>query len=183
MLPDDAKRVVLYAPTFRKDKSTECYNLDFNRLREVLAEKFGGEWMVMLRLHPHLINCELFKEEDGIINVTRYDDIQELLMISDVLVTDYSSLMFDFAISGKPVFLYAVDVVDYSKNDRSLYFDVKELPFSVAIDNDQIAENIHGFDSADYQDRIKLFNSKVGSYETGTAAAEISKLIIEKIRL
>lgn len=173
------KRIVLYAPTFRKNNKTDCYNLDISHITSNLSSRFGGDWVVLLRLHPHLVNCELFKGNDDVIDVTRYDDIQELLMISDVLISDFSSLIFDFAISNKPVFLYAADFEEYCRNDRSLYFNIDELPFSIATSNNQLSDNIKAFDYDNYKGGLAKFNKKVGSYEDGTASSLISQLIIE----
>lgn len=182
ILGDCQSKIVLYAPTFRKDKNTACYKLDFSKLKESLHSTFGGEWQILTRLHPHLINCQLFNNTDGIIDVTHYDDIQELLMISDVLVTDYSSLMFDFAISSKPVFLFAKDKDDYCKNDRALYLDIEELPFPLATNDNQMSLNIRMFNPLEYKHKISIFNDKVGSYERGEASRIVSELIINSIR-
>lgn len=179
---DERKSIVLYAPTFRNDKSVSCYNIEFERLRKALHEKFGHEWVVLVRLHPHMINYHLFDNDSEIIDVTSYDDIQELLVISDVLITDYSSLMFDFAISGKPIFLYASDLEHYCQKERNLYFDVKDLPFPLAQDNDNLIANIQSFETKDYKDKIDRFNAQTGSYEQGTASAAIAKLIMENIK-
>ena len=75
--------------------------------------------------------------------------MQELLCVSDVLITDYSSVMFDFSLSKKPCFLFATDIDDY-KNDRNFYFDFRELPFLLAESNDSLAENILDFNLKSY---------------------------------
>ena len=181
LLPDESKKVLLYAPTFRKDKSTECYNIDFKTILSVLSEKFGGEWIIILRLHPHLLNSKLFKDVDNLVDMTRYDDIQELLMISDVLISDYSSLIFDFSLSHKPVFLYASDLDDYCRNDRSLYFDVTQLPFPIAKSNRELEYCIRSFDNGEYLKQLSSFEDQVGSYERGNASLIVSELIISKI--
>ncbi len=85
------KKIVLYAPTFRRDKSLKPYQLDFKSICKSLRDNFGGEWILLLRLHPHLINTRLFSGTDNIMDVTDFNDIQELLLISDILITDYSS--------------------------------------------------------------------------------------------
>lgn len=179
---EPSRKLVLYAPTFRKDKSTDCYRLDFAAMCRTLSSKFGGEWTVLLRLHPHLTNCELFSNIANVIDVTRYDDIQELLLISDVLVSDYSSLMFDFAISGKPVFLFATDVDDYCRNDRALYFDIHDLPFSLAVSNEELQSQIISFSNDEYKQAISQFDKIVGSFERGNASEKVSQLIMSKIK-
>lgn len=175
------KHIVLYAPTFRKDKSIECYNLDFKALCSVLEKCFAGDWVVLIRLHPHLINHHLFENTPNIVDVTSYDDIQELLFISDILISDYSSLMFDFAVSKKPVFLYAADIDDYTKNDRAFYFKIKELPFTMANNNMQLINNIQNFNENEYLKGIDEFNKKVGSFEHGKASEKIAQMIYKII--
>lgn len=176
------KKIILYAPTFRKDKSLKPYQLDFNNVCKLLSNRFGGEWIVLLRLHPHLINEHLFCGIDNMLDVTNFNDIQELLLISDILVTDYSSLMFDFAISYKPVFLFATDIAEYSKHDRSFYFDIQRLPFPLANDNSELAENILSFDEDKYKSNLKYFYNSVGSFENGNASEKVSNLIMNLIK-
>ena len=103
-------------------------------------------------------------------------------MISDILVTDYSSLMFDFAISYKPVFLFATDIAEYSKHDRSFYFDIQRLPFPLANDNSELAENILSFDEDRYKSNLKYFYNSVGSFENGNASEKVSNLIMNLIK-
>ncbi|MDE7165766.1 MAG: CDP-glycerol glycerophosphotransferase family protein [Bacteroidaceae bacterium] len=175
------RKFVLYAPTFRENKATDCYTINFKELCHVLKNKFGGEWIVLLRLHPHLLSCELFRNIDNVIDVTSYDDIQELLLISNVLISDYSSLMFDFAISGKPVFLFASDVKEYTKNERALYFDIAQLPFGLAENNEILFNLIEAFDPREYSEKVQRFNRLVGTFENGTASSKVSELIINLI--
>lgn len=170
--------VVLYAPTFRRDKSTEVYNVDFDMLCDSLSRRFGGQWIAVVRLHPHLINCTDFGHRDGIIDATTYDDIQELMSVTDALVTDYSSLMFDFGLTGMPVFLYAPDVESYCRDDRGLYFDVRELPFPLSRSNDELKETIGVFDDKKYRSHLQELYEAVGSYEQGTASKSIGDYIL-----
>lgn len=171
------KKIVLYAPTFRKDKGTKCYELDINKLLEALQSKFQGEWIVLMRLHPHLSGCDELKQIEGLIDVTHYDDVQELLLVSDVLISDYSSLIFDFAISKRPIFLYAADAKEYCSQDRSLYFELSSLPFPLAESNEQLAKNIELFDPQLYKEEVDSFSKSVGSFEKGTAAEQTVNLV------
>ena len=108
--------IILYAPTFRKGDNLRSYNLDFDALINNISALSRKEWVVLGRLHPHLSKySSTILEGNHIIDVTSYDDIQELLLISDILITDYSSLMFDFAETRRPCFLYAPDLMDYQK--------------------------------------------------------------------
>lgn len=176
----EGNRVVLYAPTFRKDEGLECYNVDFNVLQNELTKKYGGSWKVLVRLHPHLLNkSKQLLDGYGAIDVTSYDDIQELLMLADVLITDYSSVMFDFAPSLRPCFLYATDLEQYQKSDRNLYFKIEELPFDVCLSNEKLCESIQNFDVDVYVNRVNDFLARIGSYEDGLASERVTKRIEE----
>ncbi|MEC5424034.1 CDP-glycerol glycerophosphotransferase family protein [Virgibacillus sp. C22-A2] len=173
--------IILYAPTFRKDNQVDIYNLDYEKIIEELHIRFGGNWTFLVKLHPHLISqsSELVYG-DQVIDVTEYDDIQELLGISDVLITDYSSLMFDYALTGLPCFLYVPDVIDYLKNDRKLYFNLTDLPFYHATTINELLLRIESFDSVDYRRRLQEFSTSIGSYERGRATEYLLKQITEK---
>lgn len=178
---DKNKKIVLYAPTFRKGDSLDVYNVDYKKVQETLKNKFGGEWVFLIRLHPHLVSRsnELIYG-DNVIDATSYDDIQELLSAADVLISDYSSLIFDFALSKKPCFLYVPDLEDYTKNDRRLYFDIKELPFICTLSNEELIRSISNFKDKEYKNNLSEFNLKIGSFEKGNSCKRIAKRI-EKI--
>jgi CDP-glycerol glycerophosphotransferase len=172
------KRIVLYAPTFRKGNSLEVYNLNYAKVIEKLKSKFDGEWVFLVKLHPHLLKKSgPLLEGNNVIDVTSYDDIQELLSISEVLITDYSSLMFDFSITQRPCFLYVPDVREYVEKDRNLYFDLKELPFINAESNDDLLDQIIHFDEKKYSQNLRNFLKHVGSYENGNAGENLLKHI------
>ncbi|WP_047983980.1 CDP-glycerol glycerophosphotransferase family protein [Ornithinibacillus californiensis] len=173
-------KVVLYAPTFRKDNSLDVYDVDYKRLRNSLQEKFSGDWVVLVRLHPHLQNISReLTDGENVMNVTTYDDIQELLVCTDILISDYSSLIFDFAITGRPCFLYIPDVDSYIKQDRELYFDLEELPFITAYSNDDLEKRINSFQQIAYRNDLQKFLHKVGTFEAGNACDFLFKRIYE----
>src|SRR5690625_246007 len=170
--------ILLYAPTFRKDNQLDVYDLDYQRLIETATKKFGGEWMVLVKLHPHLIakSSELVYG-DKVIDVTSYDDIQELLLIADILISDYSSLIFDYLFTKRPCFLYVPDMEEYTRSDRKLYFDLQELPFLSASTNQGLYEKIIDFKEDTYQKGLEDFLDRIGSYEEGVANSYVRKRI------
>ncbi len=169
--------LLLYAPTFRSNLNTDVYNIDFYRVIEALKNKYKGEWKILVRLHPNVSDKNAFIEyNSSIINATYYDDMYELLLASDILITDYSSTMFEFSLSYKPVFLYAPDVDNYI-NDRGFYFDINSLPYELAKNNDQLLEIIEKFDEKRYKEKLKIFLSKLEIKETGNASASVAKII------
>ena len=111
--------ILLYAPTFRDDHDLSCYSIDLERVRRVLSEQEqGSSWKVIVRLHPNISSeTDLFSYNDKILDGSSWADQQELCMISDCLITDYSSIFADFLLMRKPVFLFATDLEKYA--DRS----------------------------------------------------------------
>jgi|TARA_B100000787_G_scaffold149580_1_gene121644 CDP-glycerol glycerophosphotransferase len=179
---DSDEKVLLYAPTFRKSNDYSCYLRDFSDIVKSLENKMGGRWKVVVRLHPHLINKadEIIKNTD-VINGSSYNDIQELLIVTDFLITDYSSLMFDFLFSKKSVLLYLPDLQDYLKNERDLYYDVEELPFLKAFDHEEIINKIQSFDSIKYVSNLSDFEERIGSFEKGTASNQLVSILKKHI--
>ena len=170
----DGYNILLYAPTFRKNNSCQCYNLDFDKIVNLLQSISGKPWKVLMRLHPHMINqsAELINS-DCMIDVTAYDDIQELLMISDMLITDYSSLMFDFAETKRPCLLYTPDINEYQHDDRKLYFRIQDLPFPACLTQDELMKEISHFDTDTYVKNIERFVRTIGSYEDGHSCSRV----------
>lgn len=169
-------RIVLYAPTFRRDKSIEPYKINWSRLVPELRKIYGTEKVsVLLRLHPNLIgkaDASSLVNDESVIDVTRYHDMQELLCVSDLLITDYSSSMFDITMLKKPCMLYATDIEKYN---RGYYFDFAELPFPLARNEEELIGNIRTFDSAAYEEAVESFFEKhIGLCEDGNASKAIA---------
>lgn len=186
-IPQDAK-IALFAPTFRggsqkgnRQVFVEEPTLDFAGLVNALERKFGGTWFVFLRLHPQLAaQLDQFPLKNGIANmidVSQADDMNELAAASDVLITDYSSSVFDVINMYMPVFLYADDLDEYTEERGRLMWDLHTLPFSVARNNDELAENIAGFDAEEYKRKIDEFSRENGVLEDGRASERVAELI------
>ena len=140
-LPEDRK-LALYAPTFRADHSVDAYRIDPELVRRKAAENLKGEWTLLIRLHSNVAEQSkgLFAYDgDTLADATAYPDMQELLCAADLLITDYSSSMFDYALTGKPIVRFATDVEAYQK-DRDFYFPLEELPFPLARSNEELGE-------------------------------------------
>ena len=132
-------RVALYAPTFRNSKSTEAYNLDYLAFLSTLEQRFGGHWILLIRLHPNIAEkARHLSYSDRVLNATTYPEINELILASEVLISDYSGCLFNAFQIGLKVFLYASDYEEYIGHDRSLYFDIKSLPAPFAESNEQL---------------------------------------------
>lgn len=172
------KNLVIYAPTFRNNLSTDVYSLDFLRLKDACERRFGGDFAVLVRLHPNIATKSKNIDYDNIniINATYYPDLQEILAACDIVVSDYSSLMFDFALSGRPCFQFAVDIEDYKK-DRDFYFEIDNLPFPLAESNDELEKNILLFDNNKYLYTLNNFYASVGMVKDGLSSKKCADLI------
>ncbi len=169
-------RIVLYAPTFRRGGSIEPYRIDWQRLLPHLQKFFGSDKVtILLRLHPNLIGkVDTTPLLGGVaIDVTRYHDMQELLCVSNMLITDYSSSMFDFTMLMRPCLLYAIDVDEY---DRGYYYRIDSLPYPLARSQEQLVEAIDSFDTAEYVSSLKkFFEREIGLFEHGEASQQIAR--------
>lgn len=178
------RKILLYAPTFRNNNSVEVYSINAKKIQEACNIKFGGKWTVLIRLHPNIgsQSKNLFKyDKTNIIDATMYPDMQELLCASDILLTDYSSSMFDFCISKKPCFMFANDINEYMK-ERNFYFSLDKLPFPLATSNDELVKNIKNFNINLYLKNLNSWSKKHGFLDDGKASERCAKLIIDKIK-
>ncbi|WP_053984385.1 CDP-glycerol glycerophosphotransferase family protein [Niameybacter massiliensis] len=175
---DAMQKIVLYAPTFRKGHDLSVYDLEYDRLRVTLEKKWPGKWSILIRLHPHLNSDDLhIVWSENLRDASKWEDIQELLAVTDVLISDYSSLMFDFSFTKRPCFLYVPDLETYITNDRGLYFDVKALPFGIAEDKEALNTCILTFDAVAYEEALEYFDEKIGSFEQGDACKQLAEYI------
>lgn len=176
----EEKNLALYAPTWRSDFNIGFLSLNYEQIRKTLGRRFGGDWAVLVRMHPYNMMEEgnTIGDDGNILNATYYNDMQELLVACDVLITDYSSCMFDFVTRGKPCFLYAPDVEEY-RNDRDYYFDIYDLPFPLGRNTAELEQKILEFDEEVYQEKLKALHEQVGLNETGHAS-EYAAQYIEK---
>lgn len=167
------KRLLLYAPTFRKDMGLSAYDVDYARCVKALERRFGGEWLVLARLHPNMAEKadQLRLDPRYVKNASEYPDIQELYLASGALLTDYSSVMFDFMNTGRPGFLYVNDVAAY-KDDRNFYYDLDWLPYPRAETNDELEDAILRYDAGVQKEREEAFRREFGFAQGGRAARQ-----------
>ena len=180
---DVNKKILLYAPTYRDNQHsvgigyTYETKVDFDKLKQLLAE----EYIILFRAHWLVAQeFDFEKYKDFIIDVSNYDDINELYVISDILITDYSSVFFDYANLKRPIIFYMYDLKQYRDDIRGFYLDLDELPGNVIEKEDDLIEEIKLLsDKFKYDDKYKKFNEKFNYLDDGNA----SKRVIEKIVL
>ncbi|HET6551199.1 MAG TPA: CDP-glycerol glycerophosphotransferase family protein [Solirubrobacter sp.] len=172
-LPEGA-RVVLYAPTYRdhvRDYSGRHRlepALDVDRLRAAV----GDDTIVLFRKHPRVVDPVPATADGFVHDVSSYPDATELLLAADVLVTDYSSLMFDFAVTGRPMVFFAYDLDAYRDEVRGFNFDYEAIvPGPLVRTNDELAEALRG--GADFAERYRSFAATFCEFDDGRAAARV----------
>ena len=173
----EGKKVILFAPTFRDWNKNSYY--DTLRDLQILSKKIDRDTIVLLRVHYLLATkVSAMGLPKQIINVSTYPDIQELFLISDILITDYSSVMFDFSVLKRPIILYCYDLEEYLYH-RGTYFDiVKHAPGPICRNIDEVINFILNPKTLnDYNEKLLGFNDKFASLEDGNA----SERVIEKV--
>ena len=176
------KKVILYAPTWRDNEFyvQGCYKfvspLDFKKVQEEL----GDEYVFLVKYH-YLVSDKIdWSEYKGFVySFNEKVDISRLYLIADMMITDYSSVMFDYSILKRPMFFFAYDLENYENNLRGFYFDfLKEAPGPISKTTDQLIWDIKNYNAEQWNDKYKEFSDKYNSADDGMA----SKKIVEKIR-
>jgi len=167
------KKIILFAPTWR-DNPKDLDLMDLKKWEESLSDEY------VLLLKSHGLNEEFDIEENSfVIDVSNFEETSELIVAADLLVTDYSSIMFDFALTNKPIFIYIPDYETYMK-ERGLYFDLTKTNLSIFKDSNKLLEYILNFDEDKENNVSKKFGQKYNEIETPTATEEIVSLIKEQ---
>jgi CDP-ribitol ribitolphosphotransferase len=175
-LPDD-RRVILYAPTFRGDSVTDARATDDLDLA-VLKSALGDDHVLLVRLHPFIRSRTVIGPDLAgfAIDVSDHPDINELMLVSDVLVTDYSSAIYEFALLGRPMVFFAPDHAEYEL-ERGFYFDYRTgVPGPVLETTDELAEYLR---AGDFDlDRVERF--RVASFDVadGGSATRVTDALI-----
>lgn len=171
--------IALYAPTHRGDKFIGyCTNFAFpyRDLLPILRQRFGNTAVILKRAHPGGRMTDAAISE--VVDVTDYPDMQELLCAADMLITDYSSSIWDFALLGRPCLLYIPDLKEYIE-DRGLHTLPEEWPGIVCKDEKELLNAAVSFDLEECRQKALLHLKALGSYETGTAAEQVCERILQ----
>jgi CDP-glycerol glycerophosphotransferase len=177
---NDSDFIVLYAPTYRGLTTATIHfdnNLDTSKIKQKLKEKYQKDVIILFRGHHNLENPS-FSCFDK--NVSDYYDMQELLCAADMLITDYSSTMWDYSLLYRPCFLFVPDFDEYL-TEKGFYTDPNSWGFVICKTNEEIIKNIENFDDEKFVSAMKKHHEDFGSYENGTATETLVKLINDEI--
>lgn len=173
-----SKKIILYAPTFRQTRNMDVFTFDYEEAISAFENSFKDEFVLLIRLHPNdTMLYQHIKESERVINASSYPDMQELLLASDILITDYSSTMFEFSAIQKKVFLFTKDLQQYLQTEREMYFSITELPFPIAKTEEELIHNILTFDESYYNQNVQSFMNLLNYYPLGSASKEVVQYI------
>lgn len=176
--------VVLYAPTFRNNIDSTVYDIDLPAIKKAFEKRTGKDTVILVKMHPNIPENSVAIDKSVARDISAYPDIYDLMKVSDVLITDYSSTMFEFPVADpKPVFCYAKDRDDY---ERGFYFDLDELPFLFTASNQELIDGISSFDKGEYERSIDQFYKRLDLYADGEASKHVADhllCIMEKQRV
>lgn len=175
------KKIILYAPTFR-DKEVASPKLHMDILK--LLEKLDENTMIFLRLHPFVSKAFNDNISRRVVNVSDYSDLNELMAVSDGLITDYSSLIFDYCVLNRPMYFYADDIVEFGLNGRGFYLDYNnELPGIIPASEGEMGKIITKDLSGEEDEELKLkrekFIKKYYKWLDGNSAKRVYETIVE----
>jgi CDP-glycerol glycerophosphotransferase len=171
------KRVLLYAPTWRDNQydTSGRYKFDFQLDLASAWRELGDDYVILVRGHHLMADDMPAGGQPGfVLNVSAYPDIAELFLASDALITDYSSVMCDFAVTGKPMLFYTYDLEDYRDNLRGFYLDFEaEVPGPLLATSAEVIAAIGDLDgvAASYRARYEAFTAKFCALDDGNAGA------------
>lgn len=178
------KKIVLYAPTWRDDEFFKPGKYKFNLELDLrrLRKELGDQYYFVLRTHYFIANhIDVEGLEDFVYNASKYDDITELYLLSDVLITDYSSVFFDYANLKRPTLFFTYDLEKYRDTLRGFYLDLHtEGPGPIVMNNDEIINELKDFNKLNkkYKDRIQQFHARFCTWDDGEAAKRIAEEVI-----
>lgn len=178
-LPMDVN-LVLYVPTWRENRKLHVYHLDFEGCLDAFEKRFGGKWVMLVRLHPNVNAADFDIHYTGrVLNASPYDNAQELLAAGDAVITDYSSCGFDYIQLNRLSFFYAEDY-EKMKHDKGYYLDLDKLPVPQAFTNQQMIQNILDFSYETYQEKRVPFMEMMQYYDDGHASEAVVQYILSK---
>lgn len=172
------KKIILYTPTYREyliNNKNETYIAPPIKLKK-WREKLGDDYVLLIRTHYAVVSALNIKDNDFVIDVSKYPCLNDLYIISDMMISDYSSTYFDYSILDRPMYCFAYDLEEYEEK-RGLYLNLEStLPCPINKTEDELLENILQSDKKEYSKKTQKFHKQFASY-----AGNASKIVVDKI--
>lgn len=177
------KKIILYAPTFRDNeydyKMGYIYKINVNF--DELKTKLSNDYIILFRAHYFVANSFDFdKYNNFVYDVSTYDDINELYIISDILITDYSSVFFDYAILKRPIIYYMYDKEMYKNNLRDFYININTLPGPIVYNEKELIETIINILPFEVDNKYKQFNRKYNYLDDGNSSKRVVEVVFNE---
>lgn len=185
-IPENSS-LLLFAPTWRTASTEGRIRKDleleknFDELINTLSKKFGNDWYILVRPHPSVkISDNVGIQNSHIIDASasKFEDVYEILAETKILISDYSSLIFEAGFFEKPVFILAEDLELYKKQ-QGIYFEFEKLPYPLAHSFSELLSNIINFNKEEYLKELRNFHSEIKLIETGEASKIVADIIKE----
>ena len=179
------KKVILYAPTWRDNEYYDdkkykfATALDFEEAKKALSDEY-----IMIVKYHYLISerVDWSGFEGFIYSFPAEQEISELYLISNMLITDYSSVMFDYSVLKRPMFFFAYDLENYRKNLRGFYFDMlEEVPGPISMTTEQLIQDIKEYKAEDWVEKYEAYSKKFNHLDDGNAALHVIEVIEDHI--
>ena len=179
-LPVD-KKIILYAPTWRDDEFSEDDKYEFRPKIsfEKLQEELGDEYIMIVKYHYLIMDAVDWTPYEGFVyHFDQSRDIAELFLVADLLVTDYSSVMFDYSILKRPMFFFAYDFYKYKNELRGFYFSYrKEMPGPISSTTEELIRDIREYDGSLYEEKYENFCRRYNGVDDGSASGQVATLM------
>ena len=184
-IPKD-KKTILYAPTWRDDQHYGLgqYKFELALDLKLMKERLQDDYVVLLRTHHYISDhIDVSGLGDFVINLSSYDDISEIYLISDICITDYSSVFFDYANLKRPILFYTYDFDKYKNQLRGFYIDMNtEVPGPLLYTSEQVVQAIEDIDeiTEEYKERYDQFYDRFCCYDDGHASEHVAEAMLAK---
>ncbi len=180
-IPEGAK-LLLYAPTYRENTAVvpKRAQMDLMRTLDCLEKKTGDRWLCLFRAHYKSQGIDLEAVKDRLVDVSKYDEMADLLLAADMVLTDYSTAATDFILSNRPALFFVADWEEYVST-REVYYDVHDAPFLLAEDQPALEKLIEGLTEEKILQNCRDIRDFFGIYETGRATDAVCDYIIERM--
>lgn len=181
-----AKKTILYAPTWRDDQhyGSGQYKFELALDLKLMKERLQDDYVVLLRTHHYISDhIDVSGLGDFVINLSSYDDISEIYLISDICITDYSSVFFDYANLKRPILFYTYDFDKYKNQLRGFYIDMNtEVPGPLLYTSEQVVQAIEDIDeiTEEYKERYDQFYDRFCCYDDGHASEHVAEAMLAK---
>ena len=169
--------LVLIAPTYRDTGAGGIGAPDYERIARAVERRFGKPALFLYREH-HMGQTPL--QGESVADVSRYPDMQDLLLISDMLISDYSSSIWDYSFTFRPCFLYTPDLAEYERV-RGFDLDIHEWGFPVCEDDETLEKAILSFDEETFRKNMERHHAMLGSFENGHATENLCRMLADRL--